>query len=688
MASSMKGTGSNQTQARLNMRLTLILFALIPLIVVALAIGIVTISSSRKELKNYNHDSLVQVIEGVGNSFDTMVNTNETILKACATAPIYRQALENPDDAEIIAKAQQYTLDYFGSLDGWEGLYLSTWETQVLTHPNEGVIGMVLREGDRLTSLQDSMLSADDGVFNTGIMQSPASGQLIMSIYTPIMVDGEPAGFVGGAFYVQNIAQHISDVSGLNLDSAYVYFVDHDGIMLHHPDPEKLGQPVENEAVKGLVEQIGQGQHPEPDIVEYNYRGKIKYAGYYVGANEAYIAVLSADEDDVLANIKNIRRTTLAIAIVSILLFTVLAMLIERLISVPIIDISEAINKLGTGDVNAQCKAKTHIKETVNLLNSFYVLRDALSSSIGSVKNAAGVLDQSIVSVDNMTAGNVESVSQINTAINEVAQTSQSVASSAQTMAEKAAYLGDNIETLNENVKNLYEASQTIKNANNDATDCMRNVYAGANESVEAMHDINSKINETNSAISDIGTAIQAIESIAEQTNLLSLNASIEAARAGEAGRGFAVVADEIRSLADSSADSAKEIKQIIENVMQLSSGTVDISNRVYEVITREQEDIKTAQDKFNVLSDSVEASISEIEIIRQMAHTLDGIKVELANSTTDLGAISQELGASAQEVAASCQTVNEACLDTQRSAEQMKGINEDMSRSIAFFRL
>ena len=676
------------TKARLNMRITLILFAVIPLIAVAIAIGLVMIKSSKKELKNYNHDSLVQVVEGVGNSFDTIVDKNEQILKACSSAPVFREALQNPGDADLAAKAQQYTLDYFGALNGWEGLYLADWNSQVLTHPNEGVIGMVLREGDSLTGLQNNMMSADNGVFNTGIMQSPASGQLIMSMYTPVIIDGEPAGFVGGAFYVQDIAAQISDVSGLNLSSAYIYYVDRDGTMLYHPDPEKIGKPVENEAVKGLVAQVADGQHPDPDIVEYKYKGKIKYAGYYIGANEAYIAVLTADEDDVLSSIKNIRLIAFVIGIMSIILFSVMAALVERLISVPIIRISESIDRLSTGDVTTDCNAKTHIKETLSLLHSFHALRDALSSSIGSVKNAAGMLDQSIINVDSMTSNNVESVSQINTAINEVAQTSQAVASSAQVMAEKAANLGDDIEILNENVHDLYTASQTIKNANDDATECMRSVYDGANESVRAMHEIGSKINETNSAISDIGTAIQAIESIAAQTNLLSLNASIEAARAGEAGRGFAVVADEIRSLADSSADSAKEIKQIIENVVELSTGTVEISNRVFEVINKEQADIERAQEKFEVLSDSVEASISGIETIRQMTVTLDGIKVELANSTTDLGAISEELGASAEEVAASCQTVNEACLDTQRSANEMKDVNEDMSRAIEYFTL
>ncbi len=685
---SSKKKKANTTKTALNMRLTLIMFALIPLIITSITVGVVSLEKSKSEIKQYTHDSLVQVVEDVGNSFDTIATKNKEVLKGYASAPVLKDALLDPGNAEKAAKAQEYTLDYFGQLDGWEGLYIADWNSQVITHPAEAIIGKVLREGDKLSSLQNSMLSAPDGAFNTGIMTSPASGQIIMSIYTPIMADGQPIGFAGGAFYVSNIAEKISDVSDLNLSSAYVYFVDAEGTMLHHPDPEKIGNPVENAAVKGLVAELAAGNKPEPDIIEYEYKGVTKYAGYYIGNDSHYIAVLTADEKDVLAGITQLKIYTVIICIICIVVFTVIAMLVERVISVPLIEISKSLDELSTGDVTAECRAKSHIKETVSIIGSFKALREALAKSMNSVKRAAGELNNSIVSVDGMTGNNVESISQINMAINEVADTSQSVAQNAQIMAEKAADLGESIEQLNDNVQNLSDASQVIKDANADATECMRSVYSGAKESVEAMTEITGKINETNSAISDIGSAIQAIESIADQTNLLSLNASIEAARAGEAGRGFAVVADEIRSLADSSADSAKEIKQIIENVIALSNGTVGISNRVAEVISKEQADIEQAQEKFNLLSESVEASIREIGTVHQMAEKLDSIRVELTNTTTDLGAISEELGASAEEVAASCHTVTAACTDTQTSTGEMRNINEDMSEAISFFKL
>ncbi len=687
MSTKTKKAGKSK-ESKLTMRLTLILFALIPLIVVSVTLGVVSITNSRTQLKNYTHDSLVQVITNIGHDFDTIADKNGDILKGYGTAPILKEYLAHPDDPDIGAKAQQYTLDFFADLPGWEGLYLADWDTTVMTHPVVPVIGKVLREGDSRAALQNAMLAAPDGLYNTGIMESPSTGNIIMSIYSPILDNGTPVGYVGGAFYVQDIASLISDVSALNLSSAYVYFVDSAGTMLHHPDEEKIGQPVENEAVKSLVAGLAEGKMPDPDIIEYNYKGKVKYAGYYIGEDGHYIAVLTADENDVLTNVNKIRSTMVILCVVCIVAFAILGLFLERLISVPLIQISKALDELSTGDVTATCDAKTHIKESLSILHSFNALRDALSGSMRSVMDAAGELNRSIVSVDGMTGNNLDSITQINTAVNEVADTSQAVAENAQVMAEKAIYLGENVEQLNTNVENLYDASQTIKSANNEATACMKSVYDGANESVNAMQEISNKIGETNSAIVEISSAIQAIESIAAQTNLLSLNASIEAARAGDAGRGFAVVADEIRSLADSSAESAKEIKQIIENVISLSNGTVEISERVYDVISKEQADIETAQQKFNMLSESVEASITEIDTIREMAETLDSIKTDLTNTTTDLGAISEQLGASAQEVAASCQTVMSACTDTQDSTVEMRKINDNMSDAISFFKL
>ncbi len=673
---------------RISMRTVLMLFALVPMLILSGSLSAFSITRSSRELKESACNSMVSMVREIGSAFDYTVESNERILCAYSTSPLVKDIMISPLLGVENGRAQNYTTDFYSKVSGWEGLYISSWETQVLAHSNPDAIGMVLREGDSLTTLQDNILACD-GTYNAGILKSPSSGQLVMSLYVPVFDDdGSPLGFVGGAMSVHDIAEHYSDVSSLGLSSAYMYFVDPTGTLLYHKDEAKVGQPVENTAIKALVDQIAAGTHPEPACVEYKENGKTQLAGYFVAADNSYIAVIAADEDDVLSGVQETTKVSLILLIAGILVSAVLTILIAFRVAKPLMKITTAIEQISRGDVTARCDANSVIRETAGITEAFHSLKEALNTSMINVKDSANALNGAIINVDGKTTNNVEQVSRINDAISDVSQTSQVVADDAQVIAAKSMELGENIEILTDNVTTLFDASQTIKSANDEATDCMQSVYANGNESVIAIRNISDKIAETNEAISKIGTAVQAIESIAAQTNLLSLNASIEAARAGEAGKGFAVVADEIRSLADSSAESAREIKQVIEDVIALSNGTVEISGKVYEVITREQEDIEEAQAKFTVLSESVEASIREIGRIKEMTGRLDTIKDELSKTTSELGAISEELGASAQEVSASCQLVTTACTDTQQSAVEMRNINENMSQAIDFFKL
>lgn len=675
-------------KSRLTMRLTLILFALIPMIVTTLISSIVTIQISSTELKQSTHNAMVEVVTDIGNSFDYSTDVTKTTMNTFATSPIIMNYLKDPTNEELANAAEKYTQDFFGKLDGWEGIYLADWNSKVLTHPTPPVIGKTMREGEALDQLHEAMLNTENGVYNAGIIASPASDELIMSMYMPIFDNNKPIGYIGAGTFVNNTAEKFSDVSNLGLTSAYVYFVSPEGTMLYHPDPEKIGNPVENEAVKTLVARIGNGEHPTPECVEYKYKGAMKYAAYYVDDACNYIAVLTADESDAMAAVQTVIFVVIGIAIACLIAFIIIALCIARIIARPLTVIADATTELSTGNIAVECNAKSHIRETIDIITAFNTLKTALQSSIGNVKNSTEVLNEAIVTVDDKTAHNVESVSQISSAIEEVATTSQAVAENAQIMAERADLLGQNIENLTANVEILHDASLTIREANNEATACMMSVLEGSDKSVDAMTTINSKISDTNAAIANISNAVQAIEAIASQTNLLSLNASIEAARAGEAGRGFAVVADEIRQLADQSAASAKDIKKTVEEIIALSNETVEVSENVFNIINTEKADITTTQDKFAILSQSVDESIDKIETINNMTSTLNNIKVELANATTDLGAISEELGASAEEVSASCQTVSGACTDTQASTEEMRAINENMVAAVDFFKL
>lgn len=681
-----RGTKQNE-KSKIDMRITLIVFALLPVIVVSLVLGVVLVNSSSKELKRATYSGMVSLVTEVGTGYDSTTEYNETILKNFSQAPMVKEFLKNPADPVLAQKMEQYTLDYFGQLKGWEGIYLADWNSKVLTHPTKPVIGKVMREGEKLKELQDAMVASED-VYNVGIMTSPASGQLIMSMYYPIYEGEVPIGYVGGGTFVNETAQVFSDVSSLGMETAYLYLVDAQGMMLFHPNEEKIGQPAENAAVKDIVSKLQKGTCKKTGVIEYDYKGESKIATYYVGDNDAYIAVLAADVAEIVESINVVSTVAVIIGVVCLVIFVVVAIFVSKRVARPLQKISKAIKELSEGNVLVESNAKSGIKEIINIIQAFQVLKDSLQHSMGNLKDSEIILNGAIVSVDDMTQKNVETISQINISIDEVASTSQVVAENSQIMEEKADELGKNVEMLDNSVMKLHELSMAIKNANIEASEFMDSVSSGADQSVLAMQGIVEKIVETNDAVTKIASTVGTIEEIASQTNLLSLNASIEAARAGDSGRGFAVVADEIRQLADSSAEAARHIKQIIEDVLSLSSKTVEISESVSAVINKEQADIEITQKKFNVLSDSIEETIKDIGEVKEMSAVLNQIKSELSGATGELGAVAQELGASAQEVAAACQLATTACENTRTSTQEMRMSSEKMDESMEYFKL
>ena len=189
-----------------------VVIASIVAIISALSMGVVFYIS------NSNITSLL--INDVENNMQTSLDAktkliDEYILNAegqlisFSKGPDIIDFLRNTDDAAKRETLQTYNSEYFAALEGWEGLYVCSWETETLTHSNTSAVGMVLREGDSLKQLHDNLTAAKGGIFNTGILKSPASGQLIISMYVPIYDGDTPLGFVGGAIQTDGLVQQI-----------------------------------------------------------------------------------------------------------------------------------------------------------------------------------------------------------------------------------------------------------------------------------------------------------------------------------------------------------------------------------------------------------------------------------------------------------------------------------------------
>ncbi len=139
----------------------------------------------------------------------------------------------------------------------------------------------------------------------------------------------------------ESLGDVAGNVSVKGLDSSYCYLVSADGTMLYHPTADKIGQPVENEAVKSLLAGLEKGQHPDPAVIKYDFRGTMKYAAYYIGENSNFIVIVSADEEEFLAGINSFVKQDIVYSVITLFIFMVIGYIMITWFISPIIRLSK-----------------------------------------------------------------------------------------------------------------------------------------------------------------------------------------------------------------------------------------------------------------------------------------------------------------------------------------------------------
>ena len=684
-----KGEAKKANQQKgLSIYLTLVLFALLPMILSIVVTLIINLSEASKELKQVTNNSMLGVIEETGAGLDYSIEESENIVKAFASSPIVIDCLKNPGDAAKQETAQAYTSDFFSQLDGWEGIYIADWGSTVITHPAPPVVGKTMREGDALKGLQDAMLSADNGIYNVGIITSPASGELIVSMYCPVFDGDTPIGYVGAGTLLGPIAARYTDVSDLGLKSAYTYVVDNNSTMIFHPDESKIGNPVENEVVKGLIADIQAGKHPDPKCVTYLYKGANKFAAYYVGRNEAYVAVLTADEKDATTKINELIVVSLVAAAILVVVFMAIAIFVANLIATPLKQIADFTGKVSDGKINAKLGAKSHIIEIRQIIVAARKLRESLQDITGGINGGMANLDGDMNSITSSVNLCSDAIGGVTTAIDGIAKGAMEMAEAIQNTANNMAQVGDEVENIKALAENAKSNADDVMKISSVARENLENLITANNTTVAISEDVVVGINDTGKAISEISEAANVITEIASQTNLLSLNASIEAARAGEAGRGFAVVAQEIQKLAEQSNTSASEIQVIIANIVEKSNNNTALVEKIQTSINNEGKVLKDVQDSFNDVSGCIDVTSEAITAIHDRAVNLDGAKDSVLDEISTLSSISEENAASCEETTASIQEVNATMESIANESRNTLDISNKLKGDISYFDL
>lgn len=418
-----------------------------------------------------------------------------------------------------------------------------------------------------------------------------------------------------------------------------------------------------------------------------------EYYGYYEalknadGSSQAIIFTGMPSSDVKAIYKKRLVNTTVFMIIITLMACALLAVVITFIVKA----ITKVIGHLdevadGKMDFKISEKLLQRSDEIGNIARSVHTLIGGLASIVVNIHHSTGELAEFKDDFQKKFETINNSISNVNVAVDEIANGATSQADETQKVSSQINDMGDAITKTSQNVDSLTQSTEQMKEHNEQLDTTIQELMAISDRNKESLAAVYNQTNETNQSVMHIGNAVDMITDIAGQTNLLSLNASIEAARAGEYGKGFAVVADQIRQLADQSANTAKEIGEIVAELIENSNTSVETMGVVRQEMTGQYEKLNTTKDIFEQLNEEVNNVVTAIESISTEVESLDRLKGEVLGSAESLAAIAQENAASTEETSASMVELGEIVNDCNTKTQQLVDIADSMEENVHKF--
>ncbi len=348
--------------------------------------------------------------------------------------------------------------------------------------------------------------------------------------------------------------------------------------------------------------------------------------------------------------------------------------------------------------------------------NAFMRMVDGLRGLVRNVRDAASQVASASSQVAGASDESAKNSLQTSSAIDEVTSTMhemsvnvQNMVKSTQTQASSVSETSASIDQMVTSIQRVADTAKVLLDISNRSREEVHSGIGTMEKATDGLNRINTTIHSSGEIIDalgsradNIGKIIEVIDDLAEQTNLLALNAAIEAARAGEHGLGFAVVADEVRKLAEKSAQSTKEISELIQSIQKEARRAVENMEKSTSIVNEGLnlgQDLNAALRKISNVVTEVYKFAQEIgAATNEQSHGSS----QIARATTRLNELTHEINSAVEEQASGAQAVVKAMermrelvqnstsgsTELAASAEQMSKMSRDLLGSMDNFSL
>jgi len=429
-------------------------------------------SSMTKMMRQSEMENLHATLQIKTNIIEEYIYHQEDLLIAFSNEAVVIEFLKDPTNEEKRKLAQTATEKYYARFDNWEGLYIGEWDSHVITHSNPEVVGMYTRQGEPLKQLQNEMLSRN-GLYDAGIIVSPASQKLVVSLYCPVFDYDEKTiiGYVGGGPFAEELdtllfseEDRTTEYFMVNVETQMYIFARED---------ELIATKVEDEMLLSILPIVLEDESKwSGDTEYYDAKEGKSIAAYQYIPKHGWVVVSCNSEANIYADVNKNMNVLGIICIGSLVLIAILSWFFIRLSTKPLKYVESAIIQLKDMNLEKDPKlnpyigCESEVGQIATAINSLY-------DSIGGMLQAETEKQVAIAESESKARFLASMSHEIRTPINTVIGMNEMI-------------LRENRdETIGEYANNIKSASQMLLGLVNDVLDLSK-MEAGQLQIVES----------------------------------------------------------------------------------------------------------------------------------------------------------------------------------------------------------